>query len=326
MASYTKRGKKWQVRLMIDGKYACKTFKTKAEAAAWAAQVETEIRQDEYQPKTKYTLIDALKKYAEIVTPTKRGERWEIIRLNAWVSLPFASRNLSEIDAPVLAKWRDDRLKQVKSSTVNREFNLLSSVFEYARREWKWIKTNPVRDVKRPIQPAHRDRLLNEAEINSILEALGHHEVYTFTKQQIIAKAVIFALETAMRRGEVIGLTWDNVFLDKRYVTLNKTKNGDARNVPLSSKAVSVLETLREFPKPFDVGEDVLSSLFRRACINANVENATYHDLRHSALTRIALSGKLTPYELARLSGHRDLNMILTYFNASAEDIASRLD
>jgi len=326
MATYRKRGEKWQVRLMVHGIEYTSTHKTKAAAQAWAAHVETEIRQGEYRESSSHTLSDAFKKYAETVSIKKRGVRWEMIRLNSWQSMPFVNLKITDIKTPMLANWRDSRLNTVKASTVNRELNLLSSVFEYARREWQWIKVNPVHDVGRPKNPAHRDRIFSDNEIAAILDALGYKDDVVYTKQQVIACAFLFALETAMRREEITGLVWGRVNVDRLHVKLDMTKNGDSRNVPLSTKAVVLLDRMREFHKPFDVHKDVLSSLFRRACITAGVEGATFHDARRTALTRMALSGKLSPYEIAEIAGHRSLKMALVYFKTDIKDIAAKLN
>jgi integrase len=135
------------------------------------------------------------------------------------------------LTTPVLAQWRDTRLAEVSSATVNREMNLWSALFECVRREWQWIETNPIHDVRRPPQPRHRERLFSEAEINLICLALGYEGTEVVTKSQIIACAFLFALETAMRREEITGLEWNRVNLNNRVLSLPLTKNGDSRRL-----------------------------------------------------------------------------------------------
>lgn len=324
MASIIKRGNSYLVQVKIQGVSANKTFPTKAQATAWAAQTETEIRNGVQVNKTGHTLQDALIKYGEDISSTKRGERWELIRINAWSkSLPFINYKISDISTRIIAEWRDDRLKTVKESTVNRELNLLASVFEQCRREWQWISVNPVRDVRRPPQPAARTRIFDDHERDAICVALGFNEIQIETKQQIIAAAFLFALETAMRRGEIVGLTWDRVNIKKLHVSLPLTKNGDARLVPLSKRAIEILGMLKDFKKPFDVAPDVLSTLFSRACSNADVEGATFHDARATALTRLA--SKLNVLELARVAGHRDIRSLQIYYRERVEDLAAKI-
>lgn len=325
MASIRKRGDKWIVQIFKHGVRKAATFQTKGKAQAWATQTEAEIINGETFNHTDKTLSEALLKYGEEVSAHKRGARWELIRINAWQNLPFAHYKLSDVTTPRLAEWRDERLKTVKTSTVNRELNLLASIFEQARREWQWIDVNPIRDVRRPPQPKHRERLFSDDEIEIITQQLGlvsYDEIYL--KSQIIAMALLFALETAMRREEIVTLTWGRIDLNRRFLTLPKTKNGDARQVPLSNKAVEILTALQRFDKPFDVDKDVLSTLFRKACIRAEIHNARFHDARATALTR--LSSKLNVLELARMVGHRDIKSLMIYYRETAEQLAKKLD
>lgn len=325
MASIIKRGDKWVAQIFKKGVRKSATFPTKGKAQAWATQLESQIIAGIHQEKSGKTLRDAIDKYALEVTPNKRGERWELIRLNAWKQLPFIDYKIEDVTTPRLAEWRDERLKNVKTSTVNREMNLMSAIFEQARREWQWIPVNPVRDVRRPPQPKHRDRIFTDREVIKIIEQLGLKDQQMIeTKQQIIAMALLFAIETAMRREEITGLSWGRIDLKRRFLTLPKTKNGDARQVPLSSKAVDILAALRRFDKPFDVNKDVLSSLFGRACKSAGILNATFHDARATALTR--LSKKLNVLELARMVGHRDIRSLMIYYRETAEQLAAKLD
>lgn len=323
MATITKRGVSWFVQVRRQGVTKCASFKTKSAAKAWATHTESLILSGKHKAKSEKTLRDALDKYVTEVTPAKRGQRWEEIRINAFKRLDFVDYKLTDVSTPVLAVWRDDRLKVVKSSTVNRELNLLSSVFEQARREWQWLDINPVHDVRRPPQPKHRERIFTDDEVDRIIKQLGYDDA-VYTKQHIIALAFLFALETAMRREEITGLTWDRIDIKRRFLTLPRTKNGDARNVPLSIKAIELLNRLRQFDKPFDVDKDVLSALFGRACKAANVLDATFHDGRATALTR--LSTRLNILELARLAGHRDIKSLNVYYRETAENLAKKLD
>lgn len=325
MASIIKRGSGWFAQVRKQGVSRSKTFKTKGQAQNWAAQVEAAIVNGTFESPTEKTFADAIHRYAKEVSVTKRGERWEIIRLNSWLKLPFAHYPLGDVITPILANWRDERLKTVKSSTVNRELNLMSSVFEQARREWQWITINPLHDVKRPLNPKHRERLFSDDERDRIVAALGFDELKPIeTKQQIIAVAFLFALETAMRREEITALEWDRINMDQRFLSLSLTKNGDSRDVPLSKRAVSLLVLLKGFGKPFPVHRDVLSTLFRRACITAKIQDANFHDARATALTK--LSKKLNVLELARMVGHRDIRSLQVYYRETAQELALKLD
>ena len=324
MATIVKKGDGWQAQVFKLGIRKAATFPTKSKANAWAQQTELDIINGKSNIVTDKTLRNAIDRYADEVSPLKRGCRWELIRLETFRRLPFIDYKITDVTTPRLAEWRDDRLKQVQSSSVNREMNLLSAVFEQCRREWQWIDKNPVRDVRRPVQPAHRTRIFSEEEVLKIRESLNYRELITPTsKIEIIAQAFMFAIETGLRRGEIVSMQWSNVYLEAKYCVLPKTKNGDQREVPLSNMAVKILSLNKAFDKPFPVGEDVISTLFRRACKSAGVESATFHDARATALTR--LSEKLDVLELAKMIGHRDPRSLMVYYRKSASQIADKL-
>ena len=261
------------------------------------------------------TLSDALLRYADEVSPNKRGEKWERIRCAKIARAELAQMPMVDISPAVLNRWVELQLKTLAASSVNRELNLLSSVWEQARTTWQWARENPVREVRRPKNPQPRDRRISEAEIARILDALEYSEGQPVeTQRQEIAVAFLVAIETAMRQGELWALEWQNVHLVQRYVHLPKTKNGTARDVPLSSRAVVLLELMRgksgTVGRVFKSNQTSGGQLFRRALQIAGVDGLTFHDTRHEA----------------RMVGHRDPRSLMIYYNATAEEIASRLD
>lgn len=237
---------------------------------------------------------------------------------------------LVDITSNVLGKWRDHRLKvdKVLGSSVNRDLNLLSHVFAAAAREWKWIAMSPTTDVRRPADPPPRDRLYSDDEIERICLALGFDQAQTelaTTGYQRTAVAFLFAIETAMRAGEICGLTATDIV--GRTATLQQTKNGSKRAVPLSRRALELLALLPKVPvgeRIFAITAPSLDALFRKAKLRAMIEDGTFHDTRHLAITRLAK--KLNVLDLARMAGHRDLRQLQVYYNETAEMMATRLD
>lgn len=158
-----------------------------------------------------------------------------------------------------------------------------------------------------------------------------------------VSCAFLLALETGMRAGAILSLTWGNVDLERRTATLPKTKNGDSRQVPLSNLAVNIFANMsngvldasvgnlvRPDPsaKPFTVTSKSLDVLFRRArdaAVHAcpSIATCRFHDARSEAISR--LSKRLDVLELARMVGHRDLKSLMSYFRVSAEDLAKKL-
>lgn len=320
MAAPKKEGSIWRHRIMVAGVRTSGTFDTKAAALAWEAE------QRVATPKGKLgltkTCADAFEKYELEVSKQKRGYRWEALRLAAMAATDLGKVKMIDLDSTHIAAWRDQRLKQVAPGSVTREMNLLSNVFSVARKEWKWIAASPTADVKRPKAPPARNRLISQKEIETMCIALGwRHDVVGVvptTKQQRIALAFLFAIETAMRAGEICSLREDDV--QGRVARLHMTKNGLPRDVPLSARA---LEIWGMVPEGFGVTAATLDAMFRVARKRAGILDMTFHDTRHEAITRLAK--KLHVLDLARMVGHSDIRQLQTYYNESAEDIASRL-
>lgn len=333
MASIQKHKSGWRVQISVLGVRESSVFKTKREAESWAARRETEIRD---APKvlagSKHTLKDALRRYAENESTTKRGERWEILRLKAFEShnLPITTK-IGDIGTNDLAVWRDYRLKTVAPATVLREINLLGSVFEAARREWKWIDKNPMRDLRKPSSPAHREVVITRKQIRMVLRELGY-QGQARTVSQAVACCLLLALRTGMRAAELCGLTWDRVH--DGYCTLPMTKNGKARDVPLTPKALAIIELMRGFDpvRVFGVTTQTLDALFRRARVRAGLDGFTFHDSRHTAATWIAgrmksngIAAQQAVFDLCRMFGWTKIDQALVYYNAKASDIAKRI-
>jgi integrase len=319
MATYRKRGSKWRAEVFKGGRRESRSFPTKARAVAWATMRETDLVEARLPDKR---LAEALRRFASEVSPARKGERWEVARLGLLERDRIASVRLSELSASVLADWRDRRLQAVSGASVRREMNLLRAVLRVARKEWGWLRGDPLADVDKPMAPPPRRRRIAQDEVERIALALGYDGGEPETAQHRIALAFLFALETAMRSGEILALTWADV--GAKSVTLQATKNGDVRRVPLSPAARDILALLpRDRPTVFDVAGAVKDALFRRAVRRAGVPNLTFHDSRAEAIWR--LSKKLDVLDLARVIGHRDIRSLMHYYNADADELADRL-
>lgn len=319
MATFRKVKSGWKAEVFRKGQRKSKTFPTRQEAKDWAARAEYEILNSKVVV-AKKTLADLFMRYASEVSPTKRGEHWEVVRLNKFCRDPLSRIKLGDLVPDDFAKWRDKRLREVAPASVIREMQLMSSALNHARREWQWIDVNPLSDVRRPSKPPSRDRLPTADEI----ERIGFVAGYDLTKLTARAfHAFRFSMETAMRAGEVCHLTWPNVDLDRRVARLEMTKNGRPRDVPLSSAAVALIEQLPRLDPVFGLQPRQLDALFRKIRAKAGVEGLTYHDSRHAAITMLAR--KLNVLDLARMVGHTNINQLQTYYNEDAASIAERL-
>lgn len=331
MASYRKRAGSWRVEVYRNGKRQSATFPTKAECAAWALRVEAELEGATLPSKT---LAEALERYAAEVAPTHRGARWEQVRcrqiLRDWPAVRLPVSKLTNDD---FARWRDDRLRVVAPGSVAREMTLMRAVLEAARRDWGWIRENPIKGVRWPTQPPARRRRISEAEVDAMLAGLGYRRgLRPLTMSHRVAIAFLLCLETAMRSGEVCGLRWADV--RPVSVVLPRTKNGDVREVPLSRAARALIELLpvgAPGDRVLGVADGSRDTLWRRARAAAVAEHPElrdladlhFHDARAEAIWR--LSKKLDVLDLARVIGHRDPRSLMLYYNATAEELAEKL-
>ncbi|QDC90067.1 site-specific integrase [Candidatus Methylopumilus universalis] len=323
MASIRARSNKWQARIIRKGHPTiAKTFLTRQDAEKWARSLEIEIDRGTYINKSyaeKTQFKEILQKYLNDVVPQMRSAETQAIRVRKLMKHPIAEVNMAQLSPKHLANYRDERLKVIKPNTVIRELAILSSVINHARREWGLHIENPVAMIKKPPMPQGRDRVINNEELNRLFIQL--EKISTWYKP-----LVEFALETAMRRGELISLLWENVNFEKSVIFLPLTKNGDSRYVPLSIKAIRILKSLpRDIEgRVFPLNKGTVSILFLRAARRAQVEDFHFHDLRHMALTN--LSERFPNIlELAAISGHKELRMLQRYVHIKAENLVCKL-
>ena len=326
MASISRRDDRWQVRVRRKGfPLEVKTFTTRQDAERWARSIELEMDRGNYISRSEAestTLGDDLQRYIDDVCPSMRGGTEDTIRLRAMCRTRLAKLSMAALTPMAIAAYRDERLKQVAPGTVIRELAYLSAIVNHARREWGINITNPVASVRKPPSPQGRDRVLSAEEECRLLAALAP----TGRRNPWLRPMAILSLETAMRRGELLQLRWQNIDLASQTAFLPMTKNGTPRTVPLSRKAVDLL---RDLPRCIDgsvfpINAPAHHKAFERACKRAGLVDLHWHDLRHTAITRLAT--KLPNLiELAAVSGHRSLTMLKRYYHPSAADLAKKI-
>lgn len=324
MAAPKKEGDVWRHRVQVKGARVSGTFPTKAKALAWEAEQRVILKGGPAAASAAgKTCRDAFEKYEIEVSKKKRSYTNEARRLAYLCTTDLADVPISQLRTAHIAAWRDKRLfvDKVQGSTVNRDLNLISHVFNIARKEWHWLEHSVTSDVTRAEERPARDQRYSDGEVKIICLALGwdmQNEAAPQNKSQRVALAFLWALETAMRAGEIVSLHKDSV--TGRVARLEMTKNGLPRNVPLSARALQIWGWV---PEGFGLDSSSLDALFRKGKTKAGIKGKTFHDSRHEAITRLAR--KLDVLDLARMVGHTNINQLRTYYNASAEDIASRL-
>lgn len=319
---------RWQAQIFLLGVRKAASFDSKTEAKDWAAGQEYKIKTEANPNFTKkYSVSELFLRYEREVSRTKRGYMWEQGQISRLLKKPLAKLDINDVTKQHIRNWRDDRLATgIKTSTLNREWNLLSHIFSTARDEYELIKVSPVEGVKRPPDPPARDRLISEDEIEELCVASGFAGENVHTVAQKVILAFLLAIETAMRMGEICDLTWDNIDFGAQTAFLPTTKNGTSRTVALSKRAIELLKLVPNTNAQtcFGITSKQCGDNFGRIRNKTTITDLHFHDTRHEAITR--LSKKMPILALARNVGHTDIKQLMTYYNESASEIAKLLD
>jgi integrase len=316
MASIVKRGDVYRAQVRRRGVNQSGTFRTRAEAQRWAADLERDIEDRRVGRPVRKTWRDAVGRYRLEVSAHKVSARNEGHRLNRLLKTDFVDRSLAEISSDDWASWRASR--RVAPASVNRDFHVVRHIYRHVCSDWGWLPVNPMARLKPLPEPPHRRFVWAEHAQRAMLAALGGPDPGSVKGR--VAMAVEFALETGMRAGEICALRRHGVA--GAVARLERSKNGHPREVPLSPAAQRILARLGD--DLFDLTPSRLDAVFRKYRPKA-LKHLRFHDLRHTAATRLGSSGRLTAPELAAMFGWRDLGMVMTYFNPSADDLAAKL-
>ena len=370
MATFRKRGRhSWEAQVRRLGwPSQTRTFNTKTEAEAWAALIESEfsrgvwLDRSEAESTTLHSLLD---RYEMEVMPALKGAIRERSVLRMWRQTALVERAIATIRSGDIAQQRDAWLSRgLAPATVLRRLARLSHLFNTAKKEWGMESlTNPVELIRKPSPNNARTRRI-AASPTSTGRRSGRtmdelERVIAASESTALPTILQLAVETAMRRGEIAGLRWEHVDLSRRVAHLPETKNGNARDVPLSSAAVVALAALLPDPgkrsrrpkapavpeglrgQVFALHPDGITQAFERArqrarsryeseCKDADrepdpayLQDLRFHDLRHEATSRLASRFQL--HELAKITGHRDTRMLLRYYHPDAGELAKRM-
>jgi len=340
MATYQQRDSGyWQAKVRRKGHpVESKTFRTKTEAEAWARQVEAAIERGSFVSASaaeRTTFDDLADDFEKHFAPHHyRGAAWKY-KLNA-LRQRLGKFALTAITAKTIAKYRDDRLTdpdprfknkdeapRISGSTVKTEIDLLSKVLDVAQKEFGIALPagNPVAGVRKPSGGKGRDRRLTDSEWEKLLKECK------VSGNPCLLPAVRLATATAMRQGELLGLRWSDVDVKRKIALLRETKNGEQRAVPLNKESITVLKELTKtkdglvIPQP----RRTIYGAFTRAVARAGINDFTFHDLRHEALSRLAERGDFSVLELAAVSGHKTLQVLKRYTHLQAARLAEKM-
>jgi len=317
------------------------TFIKRADAVSWGQVTEAKIRQSKYFPdrlieSDKYTLGDLLNRYLLEVLPNKsaKGQLGQL----EWWKAQLGGYKLQDITPSMIAKLRDKLIKEQSdrtgrsraSATVNRYLALLSHACTVAIKEWQWMAVNPVTHISKPREAQGRIRFLSDDERGRLLAVCNSSEsVHLFT-------IVTLALSTGRRKGEILGLKWENIDLQKRRITLFRTKNNEVRVVPLVGKAYEQIRDLYlkcepesqdlAFISPNNPTQSIsIRTAWETALKRAKIEKFRFHDLRHSTASYLAMNGA-SLLEISEILGHKTLQMVKRYSHLSEDHKAVVLE
>ena len=325
MASIKRRNGKYQVTIRQKG-YAplYRTFISLSIARKWITVTEADMERQLFQSTFNVTVNEILDRYAQQILPTHRNggisEHYRLQRLKC----EFGKLPLHRLTPMVIAQYRDLRLASVSSSTVRRELVVLRSALNTATREWGIsLPTNPVAAIKIPKDNPHRTRRLEPGEQAQLLAGASDQ----------LQRIIVLALETALRRGEILNIHKQDIDWSHRTLHIPSTKTDQPRTIPLSTTAIEALRAqlraaqhvlpIKATPL-FPLRADSLTRAFLRLCRRTGIADLRFHDLRHEATSRLFEKG-LNPVEVATITGHKDTKMLMRYTHLRAEDLVGRL-
>ena len=323
MATFRKRADKWQARVQRSGQSSlAKSFNTKADAVKWARHTESQLDLGTLAPKEAMPpLMRIVARYLAEVTPTKKGSKQELNRGRQIARTSLGSMQLDKITSEAVSKYRDGRLCEVSNNTVRLELAFISVVFEQCAKEWGYKVTNPVKQIRIPKPGKPRQRRLRPGEEEALLASCAA------SSATYLHSLVVLAIETGMRFGELVSITWNNVDLAARTIHLPDTKNGHPRTVPLSTRALGAIRAVpsgyegRVFTgKPGSI-RAAFGAALKRSGVGSDLR---FHDLRHEAVTRLFEKG-LNPIEVGMISGHRSMSMLQRYTHLGPKELLMKL-
>ena len=322
MASIRKRGNKFQAQVRRAGfQGKSKSFERLTEAKAWARSQEIYFDRGEAgnQKPDDMPLASILSRYLLEITPTKKSASGESRRIMRLLKDEIARQTLRKLTPAKLAAFRDRRVKD-GVRTAAYDLQVIRHALNIARAEWGIsIPNNPVEAIRLPRPPKPRERRLKPCEYELLLFYAES------SRSQFLKPLIIIAVETGMRLGELLSLTWCDVDTDAGIAVLRDTKNGESRAVPLSLSALDVLKSLPvTHTSLFGTNYHAVKSAWQRLCKRSGIHDLRFHDLRHEAISRFFEKGLTLP-EVTMLSGHKTKAQALRYAHSDFTNVKKKL-
>ena len=303
-----------------------KSFTSKTAAKTWIKAVETDMERGQFKPRVDMTVGELITRFENQVVPTHKDKQSAVSRCKR-LRRELGKINLSDLSPAHLASYRDERLKTIKPSTLKRGLGILSSAINTAIIDWGIpIPTNPVAMTRIPKHDGSRDRRLKDGEEEKLLAIA----------KPVYQRAIIIAVETAVRRGELLNIRKSHINFDNQTLHIPQTKTDTPRTIPLSTRAIKALKDqikslsdanvvqMERGSKLFSMSSPMFRHEIHRYRVKLDMEDWRFHDLRHEATSRLFEKG-LNTMEVASITGHEDLKMLKRYTHLRAEDLVARL-
>ncbi|MDB5525663.1 MAG: site-specific integrase [Rhizobium sp.] len=327
MASVRKKNDKWQVQVRRKGFPAVsQTFLKKSDASEWARMMESKLDRRDLPSDPKLLkstkLSELIERYRDEIVVAKKCASVETIILNAFLRHKICQKFLSDITLIDWIKYRDERVLTITGKSLKRELSPVVHMFRVANKEWGYdIRENPLSRLSIKSDDRRRERRLSPVEELKLTQAAKR------TLRDYLSPVILLALETGMRRGELLSIRTDHVDFRRRLLSVPETKNGESRTIPLTEKALEILRErfaiATDDGRLFSVSATALQLSWQRTCRRANIENLHFHDLRHEAISRFFEMGLTTP-EVALISGHKDIRMLFRYAHGTQKAILEK--
>jgi len=313
-----KRGESWYLDVRHDSRRIRKKItgaRTKSEAVAALATIKADILRGEFNFKQEKKILfnDFAKEYlvyARINKGSWKRDQVSLKNLNAF----FVRFLLLKINPKHIEDYKIQRIEKVKPATVNRELALLKFMFSLAIK-WKYVKENPVKEVKQFQERKIEMKILDRDEIDRLIHNSCDH----------LKGIIILALNTGMRKGEILNLNWNDIDFNKLFIFIKTSKSGAARKAPMNDLVVDTLKRIKResdyvfcSPKTKEHIKDVKTA-FKAACVRAKICNLRFHDLRHTAATYM-VTGGIDLVTVSEILGHADIKMTMRYAHPTPEN------
>jgi integrase len=312
--------KDWYIDYRVNGKrYKRRIGPHKKLAEQVLMDIEVKKAKGEYlgiHELKKITLADFLDEYLTWASVNKGANTYTLNRFCADRLREVFTSHLSGITAKQVDDYKVKRRAVVSPATVNRELALLKHMCTKAV-EWGYLKANPLIPVKFLKEPLGRLRYLTREEMDALISTCSPH----------LRPIVMVALHTGMRKGEVLGLTWQDIDFGASTITVRHTKNNEPKVIPMNQTLYEELQRLPRhlrsayvFCNPQGQPYDEVKRSFKTACQNAGIRDFRFHDLRHTFASCLVMNS-VNLKTVQHLLGHKDIRMTLRYSHLSQEHL-----